>query len=129
MPTEELESLFHELCFYTLAHGHPSFIHQHVVDAYAAQTADESTKPLKVAFALFGLCLHVEHRYTGRQVQQAHMRLARRRRDWPRFPLPAETGSVTVRDVLAAEPGPSRDRAIDAWAASVWAGWKDSHAS
>ena len=122
---EEMES-FHELCFYTLSHGHPSFVHQYVVDAYAAQRADESSKPIGVAFALFGLYLHLERGYTGRQVQLAHMQLAKRRRDWPRFPLPAQRTAMTVRDVLAAESGPARDQAIDAWAASVWADWKDS---
>ena len=34
-PTSE-EELFHELSFYTLAHPDPAFIHQHIVDAYAA---------------------------------------------------------------------------------------------
>ena len=31
---------FHELSFYTLAHRDPTFIHQHIVDAYTAQHAD-----------------------------------------------------------------------------------------
>jgi hypothetical protein len=130
MPThdQELESLFHELCFYTLSHGSPTFIHQHVVDAHAAQRADESSKPIGVAFALFGLYLHLERGYTGRQVQRAHMQLAKQRRTWPRFTLPAQRTAMTVRDVLAAEPGSARDQAIDAWAAAVWADWKDSHA-
>jgi hypothetical protein len=36
-------------------HRDPSFIHQYVVDAFAAQQADEQTKPMKLTFALVGL--------------------------------------------------------------------------
>jgi hypothetical protein len=52
--------LFHELSFYTLSHGDPAFIHQNSVDAYTAQHADETTKPIAVVFALIGLYLHLE---------------------------------------------------------------------
>ena len=38
---------------------------QHVVDAYAAQTARASTKPITLAFALVGLYLHLEKNQTG----------------------------------------------------------------
>jgi len=51
---------FYELCCYTLAHDDPSFIHQHVVAAFAAQHAQENDKPIKLTFALAGLYLHVE---------------------------------------------------------------------
>ena len=53
------EDAYHELCYYTLAHRDPSFIHQHVVDAFAAQHADEKTKPIKLTFALVGALLGV----------------------------------------------------------------------
>ncbi len=45
------------LCAYTLQRGDAEFIHQHVVDAHAAQRADESTRPMTLAFALLGLYL------------------------------------------------------------------------
>ena len=118
---------FDQLCFYTLAHGDPSFIHQLVVDAYTAQHADQNTKPIAVAFALIGLFLHIEKEYSGRQVQQAHMALAKRRKQWPAFPLPAERGAVTVADVVTVPPGPERDAAIERWCASVWEAWSASH--
>jgi hypothetical protein len=111
---------YHELSCYTLAHGHPSFIHQHVVDAFAAQEADENTKPIALTFALAGLYLHVEKRRTGRQVQLAHMKMGQRKRQWPTFSLPRERGTITAVDVLRAAPGEERDRAIDFWCASVW---------
>src|SRR5213079_3799297 len=94
---------------------------------HAAQHADEHTKPIGVAFALFGLCLHLEHGWTGRQVQRAHMRLGTPRRSWPRFPLPRTRAATTVREVMAHPPGAERDQAIDAWCAAVWADWSESH--
>jgi hypothetical protein len=53
------QDIYTELCYYTQAHGEAPFIHQHVVDAFAAQTAKENDKPIKLAFALVGLYLHV----------------------------------------------------------------------
>jgi hypothetical protein len=124
-PTSE-EELFHELSFYTLAHPDPAFIHQHIVDAYAAQRADQSTKPIKVAFALIGLYLHLEAGYSGKAVQQAHMRLAKQRKQWPAFPLPDARGAVTVATVVATPAGPERDQAIERWCRSVWEAWSGS---
>ncbi len=111
---------YNELQCYTLAHGGGTFIHQHVVDAWAAQQADEQTKPIALTFALVGLYLHLEKEFTGRQVQRAHMALGRHRRGWPAFDLPHDRGSITAGHVIAAPPGPERDQAIDAWCASVW---------
>src|SRR6516165_5849131 len=94
------QDLFNELTYYTLSHRDPRFIHQHVVDAYAAQHADEQTKPIAVVFSLAGLYLFLEKNFTGRQVQQMHIRLAGRRKQWPRLPLPAgPRGAVTVSAV------------------------------
>ncbi len=68
---------FHELSFYTLSLQDKYFIHQHIVDAYAAQTADINTKPIKIIFSLVGLYLFIEKKYTGREVQLAHMQMAK----------------------------------------------------
>ena len=114
------EETYHELCAYTLAHGDASFIHQLVVDAWAVQTAEEASKPIGVAFSLAGLYLHVERGLTGRDVQRAHMKMAREKREWPRFQLPAHRGALTAADVMRAPAGPERDAAIHAWCASVW---------
>jgi len=117
------QDLYDQLAFYTLAHNDPAFIHQHVVDAFAAQHCDESSKPITSVFALVGLYLHVEKSFTGRQVQLVHMQLARHRKQWPRFPLPVSRGDITIFDVLAVPPGPPRDAAIHRWCASAWAAW------
>jgi ribosomal protein L4 len=120
------QELFHELSFYTLAHSDPAFIHQNAVDAYTAQHADETTKPIAVVFALIGLYLHLERSFTGKQVQRAHMKMARRRKQWPRLSLPVKRARITVADVVAAAPGRVRDEMIRAWCASVWEVWQDS---
>ena len=112
---------YDELCAYTLTHGDPAFIHQHVVDAFAAQNATDTSKAIGVAFALVGLYLLVEKGFSGRQVQRVHMQLARRKREWPRFTLPADRGGMTALDVMKLAEGPERDRAIHDWCATVWA--------
>lgn len=123
---DEVEA-YHHLCAYTLTHGDATFIHQHVVDAWAAQHASPASKPIGVAFALIGLCLHLERGLNGREVQLAHMRLAKDRHPWPTFALPAARGDLTARDVLAVPDGRDRVHAIDAWCASVWEAWHESH--
>jgi hypothetical protein len=117
------QDLYHELSYYTLAHPSPAFLHQHLVDAYAAQYADRSSKPIGVVLALIGLYLSVEKGFTGRQVQRAHMQLGKRHRQWPQMELPVDRGAVTIADVLAATPGPARDAMIHEWCASVWKAW------
>ncbi|MGI8819872.1 MAG: DUF5946 family protein [Chthoniobacterales bacterium] len=113
------QEAYHELCAYTLTKGDPAFLHQHVGDAFAAQTADEKTKPITVTFALVGLYLHLEEQFSGRQVQRAHQYLARRARAWPSLPLPKRRGALTAADVLRTE-GAGRDAAIHRWCTAVW---------
>lgn len=120
---------FHELSFYTLSHPDTIyFIHQHVVDAFQAQHADAQTKPITLTFSLAGLYLYLEKGYSGRQVQQAHMRLARNKQKWPAIELPDARGDITVTHVLKAPPGPLRDTLIRAWCLSVWTTYRKSHA-
>jgi hypothetical protein len=70
------QELYNALACYTLSLADPEFIHQHIVDAFGAQRADEKTKPIGVVFALAGLYLYLEKNYTGRQVQLAHIQMA-----------------------------------------------------
>jgi Family of unknown function (DUF5946) len=124
MPTEQ--ELFDELSFYTLAHPNPAFIHENSADAWRAQHVDETTKPMAVIFAVMGLYLYLEKNFTGRQVQLAHMRMAKQRKPWPQLPLPTKQATITVADVLAAAPGPPRDAMIRQWCESVWEIWQES---
>jgi len=114
---------FHQLSFYTLSHGDPSFIHQHIVDAFAVQEATHQTKPIALVFGLAGLYLSLEKGMTGREVQLFHMKMARYKRPWPVIELPLVRGAITVVEVLRAEAGPDRDRKIREWCASVWAAY------
>jgi len=126
MNKDAMQEEFYELSYYTLAHSDPAFIHQHVVDAFTAQTADRDTKPIAIAFALIGLCLYLEKNYTGKQVQLAHMALARHKREWPKFDLPESRGEITVSDVLSEPAGPVRDAKIREWCESVWEAYSGS---
>jgi len=126
MASNNDQAAYNELAYYTLAHAAPSFIHQHIVDAFMAQHCDEDTKPIAVTFALVGLYLYIEKGFTGKLVQRTHMQLAKRRKDWPNFAVPEQKGDVTVFDVLASQPGDERDNSIKTWCGSVWAAWRES---
>jgi hypothetical protein len=93
----------------------------------AAQNADTNAKPIGVVFALVGLYLHVECRFSGRQVQDVHMRLGRLKQRWPTVTVPTDRGRLTPTDVLAARAGTERDAAIDAWCSSVWNAYADAN--
>lgn len=121
---------FSELSFYTLSHPDKDyFIHQHVVDAFHAQTADHNTKPIQLTFALVGLYLFLEKGYSGKQVQEAHAKMASDKISWPQHPLPIERGVVTAGDVLNAAAGAERDEMIRQWCASVWQTYPEWHVS
>jgi hypothetical protein len=125
---DEDKNLFYELTYYTLAHPDQIyFIHQHAVDAYAAQYANENTKPIAVTFALAGLYLFLEKGYTGKQVQRAHMQMANYKQKWPEFKFPKNRGDITIEAVLACTSGEERDSMIKKWNASVWQAYVDNH--
>jgi len=127
---EQDRAAYDELYAYAMTRGREAFILQHVVDAFAAQTATDTTKPIAITFALVGLYLHVEKGYSGLQVQRVHMELGRRKREWPAIPLPPpHRGEMTAEDVLEVPPGPARDAAISDWCRSVWNAFAESHAT
>ena len=120
------QDLYNRLAVYTLELGDPEFIHQHIVDAYAVQHAEADTKPIAIVFGLIGLYLSVEKNFTGRQVQLAHMRLARYRRQWVAPPIPERRAALGVADVLDTTPGPERHAMIRRWCEAVWQDWQHS---
>ena len=121
---DPMRSAYDAVYAYTMGRG--AFVLQHVVDAYAVQTANDRSKPIGIIFALVGLYLHVERQFSGTDVQRVHMRLGREKRPWPTITLPQHRGTVTAADVLEAAPGPERDSAIDEWCRSVWQAFGDS---
>lgn len=108
-----------QLSYYTLSHIGTDFIHQHVVDAFGAQDASPNDKPIRLVFSLVGLYLHVVRGFTGREVQQAHMKLGCVKREWPTVAIPEFRGEITAITVLAA-PLDDRDGMIHEWCRSVW---------
>jgi hypothetical protein len=117
--------LYNELSYYSLAHQGSDFIHQNVVDAFTAQTANSDTKKIALFFALAGLYLTLEKGYTGRQVQLAHLKMANCKDLIPKLLVPDDKGSITIEHVLMATEGNQRDRAIKAWCASVWGAYSN----
>lgn len=120
-------ALFMELSAAQLSEGDYTFIHQMALDAYGAQHSGGMSRNITTAYSLIGLHLAVEHRFTGRQVQRAHMELAKQRRDWPQLEPPKVREWVTVKEVLGVPSGPARDEMLKRWAASVWQAWQDVH--
>ncbi|MDP4709935.1 MAG: DUF5946 family protein [Saprospiraceae bacterium] len=113
------------LYFYTLNHSNPAFLHQHAVDAFTLQQANTATKPLAVVFALLGLYLYLEEDFTGKAVQQVHIKLAPYKDRLPVYVIPQlNRGGFSLEDVLKATPGPERDAALREWCLAVWDTWK-----
>jgi hypothetical protein len=104
------------------------FIHQYAVDAYEAQHAGGKTRNITVVFGLIGLCLALEKSYSGKQVQQAHLQIARVQKDWPRLEPPARPATLTVMDALKVPDGQEKDAMIRQWMAGVWESWADRQA-
>ncbi|WP_308637242.1 DUF5946 family protein [Paenibacillus silvisoli] len=123
----ECMELFNQLSYYTIAHGQPEFIHQLALDSYGAQHSGGTARPITTAFSLIGLYLVVEHGFTGKQVQQAHMQLARAKTDWPVLSPPKGDAVMTIQDVLRAEAGEPRDTKIRQWVHAAWSSWAHAH--
>lgn len=121
------QEAYDNLRFHTLSRGDADFAHQYVVDCWTLQHADADTKPMAVAFALITLCVHLERGASGRDAQRLHMKLARERREWPRFAIPDDKRAFTVQDVMACAAGKPRDTAIDRWCAYLWSAYSSSH--
>lgn len=120
------QELYYDLSYFTLSLDDSEFIHQHIVDAFTAQQATEKTKPITITFALAGLYLYLEKNFTGKEVQNAHIQMAKKRKHWPTFDLPKVRGEITVSDVLDV-PITERKIMIRTWCDSVWNAYKDNH--
>jgi hypothetical protein len=118
--------MFYNLTCWTRVQGDQKFIHQHAVDAYAAQHSGEKMRPITTWFALIGLFLALERGYSGRRVQQAHTKIGKRKREWPRLSPPKHPGDLTVMNVISARDA-GRDEMLMRWAASVWKSWAQAH--
>jgi hypothetical protein len=119
-------SAYDQLYVYAGSRGRDTFILQLVVDAHGAQIATEQTKPIAIVFALVGLYLHVEEKFSGLHVQTVHMQLGRKKHEWPAITLPAKRGNITAEDVLNVPAGAERDVAISRWCRAVWEAYAEN---
>lgn len=126
-PSYKCRDLINELSAYTLSLNDDWFIHQLVVDTYAAQHAIKIQKGITTSFALIGLYLVYELEFTGRQVQRMHMNIANKRADWPKFDSPTSNWPLTVDDTLKVSEGDKRDLVIKKWGELVWQIWRKQH--
>jgi hypothetical protein len=118
--------LYDELRGRTLVLGDLAFVHQYAVDAYTAQHLVDGSSSIRGAFALAGLCLAVERKFSGRQVQRAHTLMAKRRRKWPLFSSPGVVNWMTVGEVAKVSDRELPD-ALERWCDSVWAAFGVEH--
>jgi hypothetical protein len=114
------EEQYHELIFYTLSQQDSYFIHQHAVDAFAAQTATEQTKPITIVYGLAGLYLFAEKGFTGKEIQNAHVNMSKQSKSFPLIHLPQKRGTITIKNVLDAPEGEARNEMIKRWCRDVW---------
>ncbi len=118
-----ISRLYDQLADYTLSLRDEYFIHQLIVDTFAAQTFDKNTIPVKITFALVGLYLVNEKGFTGKQVQNVHIALSRKSKKWLTFPKPKEETTINIEDVLRV-PDSQKQEMIKKWSQSVWEIWK-----
>jgi len=121
----ECHELFNQFMACTRTLYDKDFIHQIAVDTYGAQHAGGATKSITSAFGLIGLCLALEHNYTGREVQKVHMKIPKQ--NWEKLELSGISGNFTVSEVLKAESGQELKILIYKWASSVWQSWSHHH--
>jgi hypothetical protein len=124
---KNLQEFYNELTFYSLALEDEAFIHQYIVDAFTAQSANETTKPISLTFALVGLYLFSEKNYSGKEIQRFHVKMSQNKVEWPIFELPTNRGEININTVLEAQPGINRNKMIEKWAHSVWMAFNQSH--
>jgi hypothetical protein len=125
--SRECEELCMRLSVYTISLQDPEFLHQHAVDAYEASHGGGKTKAITVVFGLIGLYLALEKGYTGKEVQRAHMELARQNKDWPLLVPPHETPMVSILEVVQAKEGNERNQKMMEWARAIWQTWEKDH--
>ena len=71
--------------------------------------------------------LYIEKKYSGRQVQLAHIQMSKNKKKWPTINLPKQRGDISISDVMNASPGEDRDSMIRKWCITVWQAFSDSH--
>lgn len=105
-------------------------VHGLTVDAYAVQHPGDAERRAvqSVCVHLIGLCLAMENEVDPASTTAVRTRVAERvREEFRRLEPPVPNGTVTVRDVLAAEGPEAHADAVRRWAADVWQSWSAHH--
>ena len=102
-------------------------VHQLSVDAYAVQHAGGPHPDKSVDVHLVGLHLVLEQGVAPPAVPPLLQRLASRVEAWPHFEPPAAGAALTVADVALAASAAEHEARVRAWAAQVWAAWREHH--
>jgi hypothetical protein len=110
----------------TTALTNGAFVHQTAVDAYGVQHCRPG-KAITLVFGLVGLYLVVERERTGRQVQLAHMALAKARVPLPDVALGSAISAGTVVAVLDRIPDVGIRTAVTEWGSRVWDAYAPAH--
>ena len=110
-------------------YGYPE-VHALTVDAYMAQHPGTPSRRSihSVALHLIGLYLALERNYDARRVIAERQQLLKGGAPFTWLEPPADMGTLTIVDVHATPSLASHERAVRAWAASVWAAWSGHHA-
>jgi len=119
----ECWEMFMKLSGYIAQGYDEEFIQQMSIDTYEAQHAGGTTKNIAGAFGLIGLYLSLEKGFSGKEVQRAHMDLANRSKEWPRFGPSPSKWKMTVKNVVDAGPKKSK-KMIHLWAKATWKEWE-----
>jgi hypothetical protein len=105
--------------------------HRRTVDAYAAQHPGEPSRRSiqSVAVHLVGLYVVNDLEMDGDSALRAVRRASDGSNNFTWLEPPESTGDMTVQDVAAAGDPDEHCRLVAAWAKSVWAAWRDHHAT
>jgi hypothetical protein len=105
-------------------------VHRLSVDAYAVQhPGDDSRQAIQsVGVHLVRLCFFLERGLVPEQANNAMLKAAQHKDHHTWLERPASLGSVTVKDVLAAQDIEQHKAAVHAWARAAWEAWSAHHA-
>ena len=106
-------------------------VHQMVLDAYAAQQADGTSRRelQSVGLCLMTLCLFVEDGVDPAQGPALHKQIVAHRPDAAWLAPPIQPGPMVVADVLSARDIDEHCRLVREGGRQVWQAWAPHHAT
>lgn len=104
-------------------------VHRLTVDAWASQHPGNGSRRAiqSVGLHLARLMIQLETGLSGERANAAMLRFAKRKAELPELP-PRLSYTLTVAAVVDEVEPRAHQEAVCAWAAAVWADWRDQHA-